>query len=94
MDVLNCTMIMADAQGGVTVPSIYGMLQVLVSGVSLRTGGCSNGTERESGPRLWVWPVCVHNLGLRHTGSWCADFRALRYDAYTSGIRQQCQQFV
>jgi alpha-amylase len=39
VDVLTCTRVMADAQGGVTVTSVYGMPQVLMPAVSLRQGG-------------------------------------------------------
>jgi len=40
VDVPTCTMVMADAQGGVTVvPSMYCVLQVLMSGVMLRQEG-------------------------------------------------------
>lgn len=39
MDVLTCTVVMTDAQGGVTVPSMYEILQVLISGVLLREEG-------------------------------------------------------
>jgi len=39
VDVLTCTKVMADALGSVTVPSVYGMPQVLMPAVSLRQGG-------------------------------------------------------
>ena len=39
VDVLTCTKINADAQGSVTVASVYGMPQVLMPAVSLRQGG-------------------------------------------------------
>ncbi|KAI9463807.1 glycoside hydrolase family 13 protein [Russula earlei] len=39
VDVLTCTEVMADSQGGVTVPSVYGMPQVLMPARSLRQGG-------------------------------------------------------
>jgi alpha-amylase len=39
VDVLTCTKVMADAQGGVTVASQYGMPQVLMPAASLRQGG-------------------------------------------------------
>jgi alpha-amylase len=39
VDVLTCTRVMADAQGGVMVGSMYGMPQVLMPAVSLRQGG-------------------------------------------------------
>jgi len=39
VDVLTCTKVMADAQGSVTVTSVYGMPQVLMPAVSLRQGG-------------------------------------------------------
>ncbi|KAI0264018.1 glycoside hydrolase family 13 protein [Gloeopeniophorella convolvens] len=39
VDVLTCTKVAADAQGGVTVPSVYGMPQVLMPAAALRKGG-------------------------------------------------------
>jgi alpha-amylase len=44
VDVLTCTKVMADGQGGVNVPSAYGMPQVLMPAASLRQGGavCPN----------------------------------------------------
>ena len=39
VDVLTCTKISADAQGGVTVPCVYGMPQVLMPAAALRQGG-------------------------------------------------------
>jgi alpha-amylase len=39
VDVLTCNRVLADAQGGVTVTSMYGMPQVLMPAVSLRQGG-------------------------------------------------------
>ena len=39
VDVLTCTKFMADAQGSVTVTSVYGMPQVLMPAVSPRQGG-------------------------------------------------------
>ncbi|KAF8469430.1 glycoside hydrolase family 13 protein [Russula ochroleuca] len=39
VDVLTCTKVMADGQGGVNVPSAYGMPQVLMPAASLRQGG-------------------------------------------------------
>ena len=39
VDVLTCTKVLADAQGGVTVPCAYGMPQVLMPAASLRQGG-------------------------------------------------------
>jgi Domain of unknown function (DUF1966) len=39
VDVLTCTKVLADAQGGVTVPSVYGMPQVLMPAASIRQGG-------------------------------------------------------
>jgi alpha-amylase len=39
VDVLTCTKVMADGQGGVNVPSAYGMPQVLMPAGSLRQGG-------------------------------------------------------
>jgi alpha-amylase len=44
VDVLTCTKVMADGQGGLNVPSVYGMPQVLMPAASLRQGGavCPN----------------------------------------------------
>jgi alpha-amylase len=44
VDVLTCSKVMADGQGGVNVPSAYGMPQVLMPATSLRQGGavCPN----------------------------------------------------
>jgi len=39
VDVLTCTKITADTNGGVTIPSVYGMPQVLMPAESLRRGG-------------------------------------------------------
>jgi alpha-amylase len=39
VDVLTCTKVSADAQGGVTVPCVYGMPQVLMPASALRQGG-------------------------------------------------------
>ena len=39
VDVLTCTKVSADAQGGVTVPCVYGMPQVLMPAAALRQGG-------------------------------------------------------
>jgi alpha-amylase len=39
VDVLTCTTVLADAQGGVTVPSVNGMPQVLMPAAVLRRGG-------------------------------------------------------
>jgi alpha-amylase len=44
VDVLTCTKVMADGQGGVNVPGAYGMPQVLMPTTALRQGGpvCPN----------------------------------------------------
>ena len=39
VDVLTCAKVMADEHGGVTIPSAYGMPQVLMPAASLRQGG-------------------------------------------------------
>ena len=39
VDILTCTKVSADAQGGVTVPCVYGMPQVLMPAAALRQGG-------------------------------------------------------
>ncbi len=39
VDVLTCTKVSADAQGGVTIPCVYGMPQVLMPAAALRQGG-------------------------------------------------------
>jgi alpha-amylase len=39
VDVLTCTKITADTNGGVAIPSLYGMPQVLMPADSLRRGG-------------------------------------------------------
>ncbi|KAI9443463.1 glycoside hydrolase family 13 protein [Lactarius indigo] len=39
VDVLTCTKVSADAQGGVTIPCLYGMPQVLMPATALRQGG-------------------------------------------------------
>ncbi len=39
MDVLTCTKVLADAQGSVAFPCVYGMLQLLMPAAALRRGG-------------------------------------------------------
>jgi alpha-amylase len=38
VDVLTCATVLADAQGGVIVPSVYGMPQVLMPAAAIRKG--------------------------------------------------------
>jgi alpha-amylase len=60
VDVLTCTRVMADAQGGVMVESVYGMPQVLMPAVSLHQGGavCPS-VAQESGRRARIYPACA-----------------------------------
>ncbi len=39
VDVLTCTKVLADAQGSVAVPCVYGMPQLLMPAAALRQGG-------------------------------------------------------
>lgn len=67
VDVLTCTKVSADAQGGVSVPCVYGMPQVLMPAAALRQGGTvcpelATGTLAKSGglPGVRVtWAVVV-----------------------------------
>ena len=59
VDVLTCTRVVADAEGGMMVASVYGMPQVLVPAASLRQGARSVlASQRE---RARVYPH-THNL--------------------------------
>jgi alpha-amylase len=80
VDVLTCTTVLADVQGGVTVPSVYGMPQVLMPAAALRRGGIvcpsiATGTRAKSaglaGVRVtWVAIMASAAFFVLYQGRW------------------------